>query len=791
VTASDVTASTTTAPTSARDVTNGVGHTVDRPDGTPKVTGDFAFSSDLHHDRMLWGRTLRSPHPSARIRSIDTSKAAAMPGVVVVLTADDVPGSPTYGLEHRDQPVFARDVVRYHGEPIAAVAAEHPEQALRAIRAIEVDYEVVEPITDPEAVFDTDAIHPDGNVFRHLPLRHGDQGIEGDVVVEGTYEVGMQDQAFLGPESGMAIPADDGGVELLISTQWLHVDHEQVAACLGLPPDKVRLTLAGVGGAFGAREDVSLQVHVCLLALATGRPVKIQYSREESFHGHVHRHPARLWFRHHATRDGDLVRVEARILLDGGAYASTSPAVLANAVCFAGGPYRVPNATIDGWAVRTNNPPCGAMRGFGVVQVCFGHEAQMDRLADALGMDPVELRLRNALAPGDRLLTGQVITGTAPVREVIESCVAHPLPADPDGDGALMDLPGGAGLTATRGDVRRGTGIAVSIKNLMYSEGFDDYSTAGVRLELGTDGQPTATVHCAAAEVGQGFVTLAQQITRTELHVDRVVLRPADTGIGSAGSTSASRQTWMSGGAVQLASRAVRDVLLRRAADREHEPVAGSRRIRFALRGHEVVDVDSGVSIPVVDLLADGPIEEVREHHHPPTDPLDEDGQGNAHVSFAFAAHRAVVDVDPDLGLVKVVHIATGQDVGRALNPRAVVGQIEGGIAQGLGLAVMEEIVVDGGRIRNPSFTDYLIPTALDMPPVDATIIEHPEPGAPFGAKGVGEPPTISSTPAIVAAIRDATGLPLARVPVRAQDIALASRGDARGEVTVPAGGAG
>jgi xanthine dehydrogenase D subunit len=772
--------STTSVPTGRRgDVRDGIGTTVDRPDGTPKVTGGFAFSSDLHHDRMLWGRTLRSPHAHARIRSIDTSKASAMPGVVCVLTADDVPGAKNYGLEHEDQPVFASDVVRYHGEAVAAVAAEHPEQALRALQAIEVDYEVLEPLVDADAAMDAEPIHPDGNLFRHLPLRHGDPDATGDVVVEGTYEVGMQDQAFLGPESGMAIPSDDGGVELLISTQWLHVDHGQVAACLGLPEDKVHLTLAGVGGAFGAREDVSLQVHVCLLALATGRPVKIQYSREESFHGHVHRHPAKLWYRHTATAEGDLVKLEARLLFDGGAYTSTSPAVLANAVCFAGGPYAIPNAVIDGYAVRTNNPPCGAMRGFGVVQVCFAHEAQMDKLADALGMDPVDLRLRNAMKPGDQLLTGQVITGTAPVREVIEACLAHPLPDEPSPDDPPMLLPGGAGLTAERQDVRRGTGIAVSIKNLMYSEGFDDYSTARVRLELGPDGVPFATVQCAAAEVGQGFVTLAQQIARTELHVDRVELAPADTSIGSAGSTSASRQTWMSGGAVQIACRAVREALLARASEREGEPVAGSRRVRFDLRGDEVVDLDTDVAVPVADLLAEGAIDEVREHHHAPTDPLDADGQGNAHVSFAFAAHRATVDVDPDLGLMRVVQIATGQDIGKALNPRAVTGQIEGGIAQGLGLAVMEEILVEDGRIRNASFTDYLIPTALDMPPVAQSWIEQPEPGAPFGAKGVGEPPTISSTPAIVAAVRDATGLPITRVPVRAQDIALASRGDA------------
>ncbi|CAN5704222.1 xanthine dehydrogenase subunit D [soil metagenome] len=769
--------STTTAPpqTEHKDPAGSLGDSADRPDGTPKVTGDFAFSSDLHAAEMLWGRTLRSPHASARIRGIDTSKATAMAGVHAVLLAADVPGSATYGMEHKDQPVFASDVVRYHGEPVAAVAADHPELALRAIEAIEVAYQVLDPLADSQAAIDAPPIHPDGNVFRHIGLRHGDpDAVDGDVVVEGTYEVGMQDQAFLGPESGLAIPDGDGGVDLYISTQWLHVDQEQVAACLNLPPEQVRLSLAGVGGAFGGREDVSLQVHVCLLALKTGRPVKMQYSREESFYGHVHRHPATMTYRHHATADGDLVKVEAQLVLDGGAYASSSTAVIANATCFAAGPYRVPHAAIDGYAVRTNNPPCGAMRGFGAVQVCFAHEAQMDKLAEALDMDPVELRLRNALSTGDTLLTGQIITGTAPVREVIQAAMEHPLPPEPADDDPLERLPGGTGMTAMGRDVQRGVGMAVGFKNLMYSEGFDDFSTAGVRLELDNGGRPIATVRCAAAEVGQGFHTLALQIVRSELGVQQVVLGPTDTSIGSAGSTSASRQTWMSGGAVQLACRAVREELLHRASDILDVPVDGARRELLDLRGGEVVEVDGDRTMQLTELLRDSAIDEIREHHHPPTDPLDDNGQGNAHVSFAFAAHRAVVDVDGDLGLVKVVQIATGQDVGRALNPRSVIGQIEGGIAQGVGLAVMEEVMVSDGLVRNPSFTDYLIPTALDMPDVVATLIEQPEPGAPFGAKGVGEPPTISSTPAVTAAIRAATGAAITRVPVRPQDIALA-----------------
>lgn len=754
-----------------RDTTGAdkVGDSPTRPDGVQKTRGEFAFASDLWMDAMLWGKTLRSPHVAARIRSIDASRAAAMPGVRAVITAADVPGRPTFGLEVPDQPVFASDVVRYHGEPIAAVAADHPEAARRAALAIEVDYEPLAPLCDPEAAMKGPAIHPDGNVFRHLTIRHGDPAAHGDVVVEGTYEIGMQDQAFLGPEAGLALPAEDGGVDLYIATQWLHVDRDQIAASLGLPIDRVRLYLSGVGGAFGGREDVSLQIHLCMLALRTGRPVKMVYARDESFFGHVHRHPARLWYRHHATRSGELVKVEARVVVDGGAYLSSSNAVISNAACFAPGPYRVPNAVIDGYAVRTNNPPCGAMRGFGAVQVCFGHEAQMDKLAAALSMDPIELRLKNALERYDRLVTGQVLTGAVPVREVIEAAAAHPLPPPPDPEGPMLARPGGAGATADAAHVRRGVGFAVSVKNIAYSEGFDDYSSARLRLEAALDDDPIATVIVATAEVGQGFVTLAQQIVREELGVARVVLAPATTvDVGSAGSSSASRQTWMSGGALQLACTVVRQELLTRAAELWECPVS-----QCAYGGGSVVRVDTGDRLGVAELLAAGPLETEQEYHHRPTKALDVDGQGDAHLSFMFAAHRAVVDVDAELGLVRVVQVATGQDVGKALHPVQVTGQIEGGIAQGVGLAVMEEIVLTEGKVKNPSFTDYLLPTILDMPDVVATLIEEPEPDAPYGAKGVGEPPTISSGPAVLAAIRAATGLELRRAPVRPEDICL------------------
>ena len=732
----------------------GVGESVGRPDATPKVKGEFAYSSDLWAPFMLWGATVRCPHPHARIRRIDVSTALALRGVHAVLTHEDVPGHKLFGLEVADQPVLAWDVVRFQGEAVAIVAADHPETARRAAGLVNVDYEALEPLTDPEVAISPDAplLHPRGNVTRHVKIRRGDATASADVVVSGVYELGMQDQAPLGPESGLAVPAEDGGVDLYIATQWLHRDRDQIAMSLGLAPDKVRLTLAGVGGAFGAREDVSMQIHACLLALRTRRPVKIVYSREESFFGHVHRHPGRLTYEHGATRDGRLVYVRARILLDGGAYTSSSPAVAANAACFAVGPYRCPNASIDSIIAYTNNPPCGAMRGFGAVQTCFAYESQMDRLADVLGISPIELRLRNAMHGGDAVLpTGQRVRGPVPVAELLKRLQALPDPADQVTSPAdLRALPGGVSNTTHGEGLRRGVGYAVGFKNVGFSEGFDDYSTARVRLEL-ADGRPVVNVHTAAAEVGQGLVTVCAQVARTELGVEEVVVHPSDTSVGSAGSSSASRQTYCTGGAVQAACQAVRQEILRRAGSGDWEQASSE----------------------LIALLAGEAVEATREFRHRPTQPLDpETGQGHAHVQHAFAAHRAVVDVDVELGMVRVVEIATVQDVGRAINPQAVEGQLEGGTAQGLGLALMEEVQVEGGVVRNPSFTDYLIPTSLDMPPVRAEILELGDPEAPYGLKGAGEPPTISSTPAIVAAIRAATGRPLTRVPIRPQDIA-------------------
>ncbi|MFG1695949.1 molybdopterin cofactor-binding domain-containing protein [Nonomuraea sp. NPDC049309] len=721
---------TRTADETAAAILHGIGESARRPDATLKVTGEFAYASDLWLEGMVWGATLRSPHPSAWIRSIDVGPALRIPGVRAVLTHEDVPGEKYFGLEHKDQPVLAVDEVRYQGEPVALVAADHPETARRAAEAIEVVYEPRPAVTDPRE---------SRRFVRHQPVRRGDT-FEAEVVVRGEYEVGMQDQAFLGPEAGLAVPAEDGGVDLYIATQWLHVDRDQIAPCLGLPPEKVRLTLAGVGGAFGAREDLSMQIHACMLALRLGRPVKISYGREESFFGHVHRHPARMRYEHGATRDGRLVYVKADILLDGGAYCSSSRAVVGNAASLGVGPYEVPNVHIDATGVYTNNPPCGAMRGFGAVQACYAYESQMDRLAEACGLSPVEIRVRNAVSQGSRLATGQVIDSPAPLADMLKRLESMPLPPERT-DTDLRSLPGGVSQTTHGESVRRGVGYGVGIKNICFSEGFDDYSTARVRAEL-VGGEPHVTVHTAAAEVGQGLVTVQAQIARTELGIPDVTVATADTSVGSAGSSSASRQSYVTGGAVRAACRAVRE--------------------RFK-------------GLPAREALERfGPIEETREYRHRPTYPMDPvTGQGDSHTQLALCVHRAVVDVDVELGLVKVVELAAVQDVGRILNPQALEGQIHGGSAQGLGLALMEEIQVRDGRVLNPSFTDYLIPTILDMPPMKLEILEYPDPAAPYGLRGAGEPPTLSSTPAIAAAVRAATGRRLTRVPIRPEDIAL------------------
>ncbi|WP_409238152.1 xanthine dehydrogenase family protein molybdopterin-binding subunit [Streptomyces sp. PA5.6] len=771
----------------------GVGESMLRPDGTLKVTGEFAYSSDMWHEEMLWGQVLRSTVAHAEIVSIDTSEALALSGVYAVLTADDLPAAKNYGMEYQDTPVLAYGKVRHHGEPVALVAADHPETARRAAAKIKVEYRELPVITDEASATAPDAIlvhenrgdhhaghvpHP--NIVHRQPIIRGnadEAAKKADVIVKGEYTFGMQDQAFLGPESGLAVPSEDGGVDLYVATQWLHSDLKQIAPCLGLPEEKVRMTMAGIGGAFGGREDISMQILASVLALRTSKPVKMVYNRYESFFGHVHRHPAKLYYEHGATKDGKLTHMKCRIVLDGGAYMSSTPSVVGNASSLSVGPYVVDDVEIEAIGLYTNNPPCGAMRGFGAVQACFAYEAQMDKVAAKLGMDPVAFRQKNAMEQGTIMPTGQPVDSPAPVAELLRRVKARPLPPVrqwESSEGAdVRALPGGLSNTTHGEGVVRGVGYAVGIKNVGFSEGFDDYSTAKIRIEV-INGEAVATVHTAAAEVGQGGVTIHAQIARTELGVQQVTIAPADTQVGSAGSTSAGRQTYMTGGAIKNSCEIVREKVLeigRRKFGSYHPAWANAELL---LEGGKVVTDGGEVLTTLVEVLEDEAVEVEEEFRHRPTEAFDlRTGQGNGHVQYAFAAHRAVVEVDTELGLVKVIELACAQDVGKAVNPLSVIGQIQGGTTQGLGVAVMEEIIVDPktAKVRNPSFTDYLLPTILDTPTIPVDYLELADPNAPYGVRGIGEAPTLSSTPAVLAAIRNATGLELNKTPVRPEHL--------------------
>ncbi|BAJ28684.1 MULTISPECIES: xanthine dehydrogenase family protein molybdopterin-binding subunit [Kitasatospora] len=758
------------APAGPETGTTGLGTSPLRTDALPKALGIYPYAADLWAEGLLWGAVLRSPHPHARILSVDTAPALAVPGVHAVVTAADLPAGPDGtpdgapdGPVTADRPVLAAGVVRHHGEPVAAVAADHPDTARLAAAAILVEYEVLEPVTDPEAAFHAPPLHPDGNLLRHLPLRTGDPDAVGEVVVEGLYQVGRQDPAPIGAEAGLAVPRPDGGVELHLSSTDPHGDRDRTAACLGLDPDRVRLVVTGVPGATGDREDLSFQVTLALLALRTGRPVKMVLTRAESFQAHPTRHPALLRYRHHADAEGRLVKVEAQILLDGGAYADVSAEALAAAVAFSVGPYTCPNVFVDAWAVRTNNPPAGRMRGEGALQTCFAYESQLDQLARQLGVDPVEIRRRNAMSTGDPLPTGQPVTCPAPVGALLDALDTTPLPAlpldDPEADWLLPGGPGGAGDPAA---VRRGIGYAVGMVHMLGAEGEDEVATATVRVS-----GDHATVICAAVDSGQGFATLARQIVQSVLGVSEVYIAPVDSDQSAAGPSARGRHTWVSGGAVERAALMVRHQML--------QPIAadfGMSVELLTITDGKITSYDGVLGMPVSEALEGRELWATAQCRPHPTEPLDpETGQGDAFVSIAFCAMRAVVDVDIELGAVRVVDVTVAQDVGRALNPRQIEDRIEGAVAQGVGLALLENLRTEDGVPVNASLTGYRLPTALDTPDVRiAALLEERDVVAPFGAKAVSAVPAVVAPAAVAAAVRAATGLPVGRLPILPED---------------------
>ncbi|GAA1932041.1 molybdopterin-dependent oxidoreductase [Streptomyces sodiiphilus] len=743
-------------------VPHGLGTSLPAADAAAKAEGTFPYTADLWAEGLLWAAVLRSPHPHARITGLDTSAAAAMPGVRAVVTHADVPGEEAgLGRTVPDRPPFADGVVRYHGEPVAAVAADHPETARLAAAAIAVEYEVLKPVTDPEQSFEAEPLHPDGNLIRHIPLRHGDPSATGEVVVEGLYRIGRQDPAPIGAEAGLAVPRTDGGVELYTAATDPHTDRDRLAACLALDTDQVKICVTGVPGAVADREDLGVQLPLALLAIRTGCPVKLAVTREESFLGHAHRHPTLLRYRHHADGEGKLIKVEAQLLMDGGAYADDSSEALAAAVSFAAGPYVVPHAVVDGWVVRTNNPPSGHLRGEGAMQVCAAYEGQMDQLAARLGLDPVELRARNVMATGDVLPTGQAVTCPAPVAELLDAVRSAPLPALPK-DGPVEDwlLPGGPQGAGEPGAVRRGVGYALGMVHMLGAEGTDEVSTATVKVE-GT----VATVLCSAVETGQGFTTLARQIVQDVLGIDEVHVAPVDTDQPPAGPGCRGRHTWVSGGAVERAAKMVRTQLL--------QPLAatfGMSAELLSIADGKITSYDGVLSTTVAEALEGKELWATAQCRPHPTEPLDATGQGDAFVGMAFAAVRAVVDVDIELGSVRVVEMAIAQDVGRVLNPRQLRARIEAGVTQGVGAALTEHLRVARGVVRRPDLSDYALPTALDAPEVRIVkLVEEPDVVAPFGAKPAGAVPVVVSPAAVAAAVRAATGRPVNRLPIRPQ----------------------
>lgn len=742
----------------ADDSSLGVGTSRQRPDAHAKVRGEFEYATDLRQADMLWGATCRSPHPLARILSVDLKPAQAMSGVAAVLGAWDVPDN-RFGAVNRDQPVLADDHARYVGEPIAIVAASDPETARRAVRAIRVMFEPLVPVTDA-----LDALRQ-GHIHRHVEYTHGDPSVRGEVQVEGEYLTARQDHSFMAPDAGLARPDGRGGVEIIGATQWVHADRAQIAFALGLPEEKVLVRNAGVGGSFGGRVSMTWQIHGALLALHTNRPVKFLYSRQEAFHARYHRHPSRIWVRHHAGRDGKLAKLEARILYEGGPYSHTSAAGIGNGSTLIQGPYHIPNARIEGWAVATNNGMCGPLRGFGVVQAIYACESNLDKLARELGIDPIELRLRNALSHGDRWIFNQLQDRPTPVRDLIERCRSQLLPERlPDDHRKIHPtrLPGGIASPTRPEHIKRGVALAAAVKNVCLSEGAPVNSTAMVSLRDGI-----ATIDCAAAEVGQGFVTIAEQIVQSILGVSVVPLNPADTSMPPAATTDGSQQTVTSGTAVHHAARRVKERLLQFfARERNLDPAAldmrdgyvtdsaGQRHASIAEAGQGMIfrateRFDQRTTRPVDDANSDHPV----------------------HVTFGFSANRCVVDVDTDLGLVKVVQMDVVQDIGTAVNPVQAHGQIEGGSVQGMGLALMEHLNAEGGHLLNPNWRSYHIPTIVDAPEIKSELACYPEPDYPFGWKGIAELPHVQAPPAVLAAIRAATALELPAAPATPEQV--------------------
>ncbi len=731
-----------------------IGQSVARLDIRTKVQGTRKYPQDFNMPGQLYGAVVWSAHPHARVRGIDTAAATALPGVVRVITAEDVPVN-EYGINIPDQPVLVAvsDKVRWVGDRLALVVAESEEQARRAAALVRVDYEVLPAVSDPRAAMGEGVplVHEgrESNILKHIRVRRGDveKGFaQADVIIEDTYTTQAVEHAYMQPEAGIGYIDEEGRVTVIVATQWPHDDLHQIAHLLNLPEERVREIVPAIGGAFGGREDMYIQHLLALCAFVVRRPVKMVFTREESIRRTGKRHPFFFRYKHGATRDGRLVAVEIEGIADAGAYASTSIPVLSNAVTFMAGPYRIPNARIDGYAVYTNNAVTMAMRGFGATQPPMGYEQQMDRLAEALGMDPVEFRLKNMLAEGEETVLGNRMPPGTGMRETL---VAAAKAAGWREEGGHWVRPEVGPPSAPH--KRRGIGLASALKNVCYSLGFDDKSSADVELTLDEAGQiARVTVGIGATEVGQGVHTVIQQVAAAALGVDPGTVRVnlVDTAkVPDAGSASASRHTYISGNAV-----------------------AGACRLAYA-KWQEALREETGEKRITASYT-----------HHArqarPTTPFDpETGQCEPHVAYSFGTQVALVEVDIETGEVELLKMWAATDCGRVINPAMTFGQVAGGLHMGVGYALMEDFVQQEGVARTRRFSEYAIPTALDMPSALESIdVEVLDPTGPFGAKGLGETPTLPTAPAICNAIAAATGARITALPASPERVWRALR---------------
>jgi CO/xanthine dehydrogenase Mo-binding subunit len=753
----------------AREKLRVVGQPIVRHDARDKVAAATAYAADWALPGMLHAAVLRSPYPAARIVRLDTAKAEAMAGVAVVLTArdvprntlsTDVPGQTTaVGPLRATLHVLAQDRVRHQGEPMALVAAETLAQAQAAVEAIEVEYEPTPGVFSPEAALapGAPAVHGAGNLLAHWRIARGDVATalrEAAVVVEGEYTTQMVDAAYLEPESGVAWIDSDGVITIRLSTQV--IEHfRDVAEVLQVPQNRVRVIGTYLGGGFGGKEDVTVEAYLGLLALKTGRPVKMVWTRQESLLARAKRHPYRLRYRTGARASGEIVAQQIELLADAGAYAYLSALVLLYSTVTAAGPYRVPAVEVEARVAYTNNPPTSAMRGFGAMQTVFAYESQMDRVARALGLDPVAMRRVNALRRGDTLPVGQVIETHVAIPELAERAWA-----------AL-----GPPAAPRAPHVRVGRGLACNLQPYGRIVWLHDWASAWLGFEM--DG--SLVVRCGCPDVGGGQASSLCQIAAEVLGVSlsRISVHVSDSALTPlAGTTTASRQLYMSGNAVLKTARELRAQILRVAAT-----ILGADAEALDMEDDHVVTAD-GRTLPMSRVLAECaragvPRSHLGVYHAPAGEPVDlARGSGKVFPDYTFGAHAAEVEVDTETGVVRVLGFAAAHDVGRAINPQSVEGQIQGGAVQGLGYGVMEEVIVDNGINLTTSFATYLIPTAADVPDVRAIVVESGEGLGPFNARGIGEPPIGPPAAAIANAIEDATGVRITRLPITAERVA-------------------